>query len=238
MENASVSVVPALQAAREAVHAAGLTASGLTDLLLKVDAEASATTKARLTVILDGFGNLPLQDGRKIMAQATKDAKGKPTEQTIRQRVSECRQLIGAVRLIEGFREGIEKAGMGWASAVSRAREELASKGIKANGDRVKSKAELAAEKAQKSVLITLAENMAGMSQEDRRDSEKVGAIAAQAAETVADIGAAVSQVKRHAEQIVKVKGMSYAVELSNAIVELFNATQSDEETEETAQAA
>ena len=220
------SITPVLQA----VHAAGLTATGLTDLLLSVDREASEGTKARLQVILDAFGNLPLQDGRKIMSEATKAAKGLPTEQTIRQRVSECRQLVGAVRLIEGFREGIESAGMGWASCVSRARVELAEKGLKANGDRVKSKEEMAAEKAQAAVLATMAEEMAGLSQEERRDTATIGQIAAEAASKVAELGASRASIKKHAEQIIKLRGMAYAVELSNAIVDLYNASQSDGE--------
>lgn len=224
--------VQSITAAVQAAHSAGLTATGLTDLLRAVDAEASGSAKARLAVILDSFGNIPLQDGRKIMAEATKAAKGQPDEQTIRQRVSECRQLVGAVRLIEGFREGIEKAGMGWASCVSRARVELAAKGLKANGDRVKSKEEIAAEKQQAAILTTLAENMAGLSQEERRDAETVARIAADAAERVATVGASSEAIRKHAAQIVKVRGMVYAVELSNAIVDLFNAKYEQDKAE------
>jgi hypothetical protein len=56
----------------------------------------------------------------------------------------------------------------------------------------------------------------------------------------VKELGASPAQIKAFAERIIKTRGMSFAVELSNYIVELYNATvQTDEETEaDEAQAA
>mgnify|MGYP001614671777 CR=1 FL=1 len=59
------SVVPAMYAS--AAHATGLTATGLTDLLLAVDLEASAGTQSKRKVILDSLCVLPITEGNKIL---------------------------------------------------------------------------------------------------------------------------------------------------------------------------
>jgi len=233
MENVT-SVVPAIHHSA-GMYAAGLTATGLTDLLLNVDAEASSTAKARIKVILDGLCNVPLAEGRQILTEVTKTAKGKPTEQTVKQRVSECRQLYGAVRLIEGFRKGIEDSNMGWSNSVSRARVELASAGLKANGDRIKSKDEIKAEKAVKVMTATLAENLIGV---DTSDEGRVAEIAQTSAERANLLGASAGMVKAQAERIVKAYGMAYAVALSDAIVDLFNKAEESADVTEEQQAA
>ena len=205
----------------QAIQSAGLTPTGLADLLLNVDAEASASAKARITVILDGLCNLPLQDGRKILTETAKLGKGTPTEQTVKQRVSECRQLYGAVRLIEGFRKGIEEAGMGWSNAVSRARVELAEKHLKANGERVKTPEQVQAARVKANVLEIMAENIG----DDIGDANARAESAARVEAQLATVGRSQETVNKHAARLVKDHGMDYAVAVSDAIVALYNAT-------------
>ena len=210
----TASIVPA-------VRASGLTPTGLTDLLLQVDAEASASTKARITVILDGLCNLTLSDGGKLLTATAKESKWKPTEKTIKVRVSECRQLFGAVKLFDGFRKVIEEKGMGWSSAVSAARLQLAEKHLKANGDHAPTKEEKATAQAKANTLEILAENMVG----DASDENAVREAADRTAERLTSVGRSAEAVKRHAERIIKDFGMGYAVAVSDAIVDAYNAS-------------
>src|SRR3990167_3438671 len=95
------------------IYQAGLTPTGLKDLLLAVDQEASASTSARITTILNGLRNLPLTDGRKLLTETIKADKD---NKALKVRVSECRQVYGAVKLFDGFREMVESKSMGWSA--------------------------------------------------------------------------------------------------------------------------
>lgn len=225
----------------QAIRSAGLTPTGLTDLLLQVDQEASASTKARITVILDGLCNLTLTDGGKLLKETAKAAKGQPTEKTVKVRVSECYQLFGAVKLFDGFRAMIENKNLGWSPAVSAARLQLAEKHLKANGDHAPTKEEKAEAQAKANTLAILAENMVG----DASDEVALAEAAQRTAERLATVGASEKAVKTHAGRIIKQYGMDYAVAVSDEIVARYNAAleadaKADEqyEAEKVAQAA
>ena len=204
-----------------AIRAAGLTPTGLEDLLLTVDAEASKTTVARIKVILDGLCNLPLTEGRSLLSETAKphgadDAEKQeyrktPKFRTVKQRVSECRQLYGAVKLIEGFRAMIEEKSLGWASAVSAARIQLEGKNLKPDGGPVVSQSEREAKALKAARIEVLAERMTGNAEADK-DLLATADAAARANLFKAEIEA-------HANRIGSVKGKDYCLALADALM-------------------
>lgn len=204
----TASIVPAIQAA-------GITPTGLKDLLLTVDAEASKTTVARIKVILDGLCNLPLTEGRKLLTETAKVAKGSSEEKTVKTRVSECRQLYGAVKLIEGFRKAVEEKGMGWSPAVSRARLELENAHIKPDGGPIKTPEMLAKARMEDQVKIMLEAEVISA---DGNDQRTVGELAKHAREQAFEV-LYKADVQAHAERIGKAKGKDYCLDLADALM-------------------
>ena len=206
--------MPQVSAITQAIRSAGLTPTGLKDLLLTVDAEASATTKARIKVILDGLCNLPLTEGRAILKETAKEAKDTPQAKTVKQRVSECRQLYGAVKLIQGFRDRVENDGLGWAPAVNAARQALEGANLKADGGRAESPEEKAAKALEKATQAVAAEMLAANADE----TLTVNALMEAAKERARD-QAVHARVKAHADRIMKAEGTLYGEMLANALL-------------------
>ena len=189
------------------IHQAGLTPTGLKDLLLAVDTEASASTSARITTILNGLCNLPLTDGRNLLTETLKADK---ENKALKVRVSECRQVYGAVKLFDGFRAMVESKSMGWSAAVSAARTKLASAKLKADGSQVVS----AEAKAAKQDHAFKAEVLAGLAEDT--DAAKV-------AEILQSMPALKIKAKAeaHALRIGKAEGESYCIALAEALMGL-----------------
>lgn len=198
-------------------RAAGLTATGLKDLLLHVEEAApSAEQQARIRVILDGLGNLALADGRKLLTETVKLVKDKESAEyrTIKVKASEARSIFGAVRLVKGFREQAEK--LGWHKAVTESRNVLIEHHLKADGgailteEQAKAKAEAEAES---NAIKELAER--------RKRGEQV----AVSEEEVKKILESAHQqeylnaIKEQAERLIKAKGTDYALKLAQELI-------------------
>lgn len=201
----------------QAIQSSGLTPTGLSDLLLSVDAEASKTEVARMTVILDGLCNLAMTEGRKLLTETAKVAKGTPKEKVVKVRVSEARQLYGAVKLIPDFRTGIEEKGMGWHTAVQAARHHLEAKGIKADGGAIKTPEQRAQERlTDKAEVILKAEILSA----DGADQRTVAELRAEA-EAKAGAVLMADKVKAHAKRIMEAEGREYGLALADEIITL-----------------
>lgn len=207
--------MPQVSSITQAIHASGITPTGLADLLLQVDSEASASTKARITVILDGLCNLPLTEGRKILTETAKQAKDTAQERTVKQRVSECRQLYGAVKLLDGFRAMIESKGMGWSPAVSAARLHLEQKGIKADGGKIVSPEQRITNATEAHVSEAI---KAELLVADANDTRTVGELA-EHARTTANEKMFAERVTAHANRIMKAEGKDYGLALADALM-------------------
>ena len=199
----------------QAIQASGLTPTGLTDLLLSVDAEASNTEKARMQVILDGLCNLAMTEGRKLLTETAKSAKGSAKEKVVKVRVSECRQLYGAVKLIPDFRKGIEEKGMGWHTAVQAARHHLEAKGIKADGGAVKTPEQRTDEKLRDKAEVILKAEILSADGADQRTVAELRAEAFGKADSVIQA----ERVKAHAKRIMEAEGREYGLALADELI-------------------
>ncbi len=197
-----------------AIQAAGITPTGMIDLLLRAStAEASNEAKARVKVILDGLCNLPLTEGRALLKETAKTAKGTPNEKVIRVRVSECRSLYGAVKLLPDFRAKAESAG--WHNAVGQAREALEAANLKPDGGQITTPEQRAAKQEQNAMFEILAENMVGV---DTRDESKVAEIVRESAETARNV-LAQKAVLAHADRLCKAYSPEYITALIDAMM-------------------
>lgn len=200
------------------IRASGLTPVGLKDLLLKV---AEGPASPRIKVVLDGLCNLPLTEGRKLLTQTVTDAKPKDKAarrtdrvfRTLQVRVSECRQLYGAVKLVEGFRQKV--ADIGWHDSIMQAREALEIRNIKADGGPILTKEQVAAKREGSAIKEQLAEQLVGVNVND----EAAMHAAASRAVTAARDGMQASKIKAHAERIIKADGHAYALTLADYII-------------------
>ncbi len=208
--------MPKVASITAAIQAAGITPTGLKDLLLNVVAEQASP---RVKVMLDGLCNLPLAEGGKIISEMLKANKPKDGEEvpaeyrTLKVRASECRQVYGAVKFSEGFREYAENNG--WHSTVSEARKVLESKGLKWNGSPLTTPEERAAKAEGKAIVEILAENLIGV---DTSDAERVAEIARHSAES-ARSKLFTDKVAAHANRIMTREGTSYGMALADALM-------------------
>ena len=199
----------------QAIQSSGLTPTGLSDLLLSVDAEASKSEVARMTVILDGLCNLAITEGRKLLTETAKQAKGTPKEKVVKVRVSEARQLYGAVKLIPDFRKGIEEKGFGWHTAVAAARNHLEAKGIKADGGAVKTPEQRADAKLRDKAEVILKAEILSADGSDERTVAELRAEAFGKADSVIQA----ERVKAHAKRIMEAEGKEYGLALADELL-------------------
>ncbi len=204
-------------------HAAGFTAVGLADALIRAtDVPSTSEATARVRVILDGLCNLPMTEGRKLLSEAVKVYKPKEGDKdpahlslykTVQVRSSEARQLYGAVKCIDGFHDSINDDG--WIPAVSKARVALALRGIKADGAKIETPEQRQAKRETAAIVETLAESLVGV---DTKDEAVVGKLAAEAADKAR--GKMFSdKINAHANRIMSAEGRDYGLALADALV-------------------
>lgn len=203
-----------------AIVSTGFTASGLADALVRVtDVPDSPEAQSRLQAIIGGLSALPLTEGRKLLTEAVKVHKPTDAEYgVVKVRASEARQIYGAFKCILGFDKAL--VNIGWHKAVSLARKALDEHNLKADGGRLKSDAEKAADKLASNMVKPLAaEILAAGAEAEGRMTE----IAAKA--TTQAIGNMMTnEVQAHAERIVKAKGAKYAALLSEVLLDVLTA--------------
>ena len=197
----------------------GFTASGLADALVRVtDVPDSPEAQSRLQAIIGGLSALPLTEGRKLLTEAVKASQDNPT---VKVRASECRQIYGAFKVVVGFDKQL--VSIGWHKAVGLARAALEEHNLKADGGRLKSDAEKAADKLASNMVKPLAAEILAAGPDAVKDENIMASITTKATQSAISNMVA-NEVQAHAERIVKVKGAKYAALLSEKLLDVLTA--------------
>mgnify|MGYP001575280843 CR=1 FL=1 len=202
-----------------ALVSTGFTATGLADALARVtDVPDSPEAQSRLQAISGGLSALPLTEGRKLLTEAVKASQDNPT---VKVRASECRQIYGAFKVVVGFDKAL--VNIGWHKAVSLARNALEEHNLKADGGRLKSDAEKAADKLASNMAKPLAAEILAAGPDAVKDEGRMAEITTKATQSAISnmIG---NEVQAHAERIVKAKGAKYAAMLSEKLLDVLTA--------------
>ena len=198
-----------------AYAAAGLTPTGMADLLRNATGKASEEQATRLQSIIGPLCNMAFTDGRKFLSDtvaSTKATKDDKPDAVVKVRASEAGTIYGAVKMLPGFKTD----GLGWHGAVTAAREALKAAGIKASGDKVltdEQKATLAIAKVAQPIMAEMLVNPAN-------GEMKASEVAAQA-QKLAAAKVAGSEVEQHAARIVKAQGADYGRLLIKALAQV-----------------
>lgn len=190
-----------------AYAAAGITTTGMADILRRVDGDTTEDQAARVQAVVTPLLAMAFTDGRSFLTdtvkstKATKEGKADPVVEV---RASEARQILGALKMIPGY----TVAGKGWQAAVNASRAALKAAGIKASGDKVLTDAQQA-DKAIKAASVPLLAELMVSDLPDEAKVSRLAEIKAEAAATVAN-----SEVSKHAARIVKGNGLDYARKL------------------------
>jgi len=173
---------------QQAMAAAGLTATGLADLLRRADDVPSSEAQiGRVQAVIQPLMNMAFTEGRAMFSAAvasTKATKEDKPDPVVKVRASEGTQIYGALKLVPKF----SVDNMGWKKAVEAARAALTEHGIKADGSRVLTDAQKVAKALEKAVAPLAAE----IAVSDLPDEAKIKALSdakAFAAREVADAG-------------------------------------------------
>lgn len=128
-----------------AMAASGFTPTGLAQALKGIGEQVAEAEVTRMNGIIKPLCNMALTDARAFLKDAVKSTK--PTEKdkpdhVVEQRAVECRKILGAVKLIPGFKLD----GMGWWKAYAAADRALKEHNIKPDGSPIKTDEEKARE--------------------------------------------------------------------------------------------
>ena len=195
----------------------------MADALARVtDVPDSPEAQSRLQAIIGGLSALPLTEGRKLLTEAVKVHKPTDAEYgVVKVRASEARQIYGAFKVVVGFDKSL--VNIGWHKAVSLARKALDEHNLKADGGRLKSDAEKAADKLASNMAKPLAAEILAAGPEAVKDVAKMAELTTKA--TTQAIGNMLNnEVQAHAERIVKVRGAGYAALLSEKLLDVLTA--------------
>jgi hypothetical protein len=210
--------------------AAGLTCQGAVDILKSIGTGTEDTT--RLNALVKPMCGMAFTDGNKflsdVVASTKTDAEGKASKEgtpdkSVKNRVSEVRQIYAAIKLVPGF--NID--GLGYWKAYDAAKAALKGKGIRASGAPILTEAEKA-EKAVKAAAVPMLAELMASDAPDEAKLAKLAEIKAQAAEQVQ-----ADTVKQHAERLVKAHGVDYCSKLWEALEVAILAADSTLEVQE-----
>ena len=213
--------------------AAGLTCQGAVDILRQIGTGQEDLT--RLNSLVKPMCGMAFTDGNKflsdVVASTKTDAEGKASKEgtpdkSVKNRVSEVRQIYAAIKLVPGFTID----GLGYWKAYDAAKAALREKGIRASGAPILSEAEKAEKAIKQAATPLLAELMAS----DAPDESKLAQLASIKQRAAEQVQA--DTVQQHAARLVKAHGVNYCTKLWEALEGAILAADSTLEVQEESQ--
>lgn len=200
--------------AQVAMASAGLTATGCADLLIRVgEAAPSAEEMTRCNAIIQPLMQMDLASARSLLTEAVKTEPDKKSGRynVLKARASDARNIIGALKLVPGFKLD----GLGWNKGADAARLALKEHGITNSGATVETPEEKAAHARDTIEAELFTKHKAELQSGEMTLAHLTELAAKQAVD---------AEVKKQADRIIEQKGKAYALLLAQTLIAVVEA--------------